>query len=399
MIKKLSVKKVKSNGKKFNYNLIWYFLILLIPLFSLSFVLAPAKGSDLINYFTTYDNALDMSLALGIAPDYDTTSSAGKIKYANYLKPYVNENMTQFENVSIMDGGEVNRPAISKLKANTIALNEWMRADAHKFKDVINDIVYTSMGDSNEANYNDDVIYTQGSWKYNYSVSVSNAFLMMSKGLDAIYTNEATKFYNKANDIINLQIQRIKSIQEKNKNTIIKDKINGKTLGFIYTRASNIGQILSSTVSIYAPSVYPFLYSKKVGRGIGFEFPAPRDAGFENITHYKTHDIRATSFTDLIAQFKNKFDYLVIMASDTSTITKQEAISSEMSTLLKGPAILNQNVVFGSAGDWYTNSWGIIGVWDLLNKFSEWFKLDQDLATVWKPYLPSDLKKIRKYYS
>ncbi|MEG2250006.1 MAG: hypothetical protein RSD09_00265 [Bacilli bacterium] len=90
----------------------------------MSFVLAPAKGSDLINYFTTYDNALDMSLALGIAPDYDTTSSAGKIKYANYLKPYVNENMTQFKNVSIMDGGEVNRPAISELKANTIALNE-----------------------------------------------------------------------------------------------------------------------------------------------------------------------------------------------------------------------------------------------------------------------------------
>lgn len=390
---KIFTKKIKNN-KKLNLNLIWIFFIFLIPLFSLSFIFAPAKGDNLINYFTTYDNALDMSLALGIAPDYDTTSTDGRVQYSNYLEKYVNNKLTQYKNIGIMDGKEVNRNGISQLESNTIVLNEWMKADAHKFEGVINDIAYTSMGDSSQAEYHDDVLYTQGIWKYTYSVSSPNAFLMLAKDLDKIYPNNSTSnfFYNKANKIIDLHIKRIESIQNQNS---LANITHGKTLGFIYTRANTSSEILSSNLSIYAPSVYPFLYSKKIGRGLGFEFPSARDVGFENNTHYKKHDIRGDSASNIITQFKNKFDYLVIMTSDISNLTYDEVISSDISSLLKGVPTLDNNVKFGKIGDWYTNAWGIIGIHDLLNKFVEWFKLNQNISTIWEPYSPNLLKNIR----
>lgn len=386
--------KKNKDSKKFNFNLFWIFGIFLIPLFSLSFIFAPAKGGNLVNYFTTYDNALDMSLALGIAPDYDTTSSDSKVKYSNYLEKYVNNTLTQYKNIGIMDGKEVNRNGISQLETNTIVLNEWMKADAYKFEGVINDIAYVSMGDSDEAEYHDDVIPTQGIWKYMSSVSSPNAFLMLGKDLDKIYPNTSIGnfFYNQAKKIIDLQIKRIESIQNQN---ILSNITHGKTLGFVYTRANASSQILSSSLSVYAPSVYPFLYSKKIGRGLGFEFPAARDSGFENNTHYKKHDIRADSASNLIEQFKNKFDYLVIMKSDSSNLTYSDAISSDISSLLKKPPILDQNVKFGTLGDWYTNAWGIIGIYDLLNKFVDWFSLKQDLSTIWEPYSPNLLRNIR----
>lgn len=390
---KIFKKKIKNN-QKFNFHLLWIFGIFIIPLFSLSFIFVPAKGGNLVNYFTTYDNALDMSLALGIAPDYDTSSRDGKIKYSNYLEPYVNNELTQYKPIAIMDGNEVNRIAISELKTNTIVLNEWMKADEHKFEGVINDIAYTSMGDSLEAEYHDDVILTQGTWTYPYSVSSPNAFLMLANDLDRIYSNNTVShlFYNKAKEIIDLQIKRIEAIQTLNTLGSIS---HGKTLGFVFTGANTSSQILSSSMSIYNPAVYPFLYSKKIGRGLGFEFPAPRDSGFENSTHYKTHDIRGDSASNLITQFKNKFDFLVIMTNDASNLSYNDAISSDIASLLKVAPTLDKNVKFGKIGDWYTNAWGIIGIRDLLDKFVEWFTLEEDHSTIWTPYPPALLRNIR----
>ena len=61
-----------------------------------------------------------------------------------------------------MDGNEVNRLPIEKLNLDTIVLSEWMKADEYKFKDVVNNIAWTSMGCSSDATYNGPMI--TGGW-------------------------------------------------------------------------------------------------------------------------------------------------------------------------------------------------------------------------------------------
>ena len=84
---------------------------LVIPVFAVNNVAA-----NRLNLWTTYDNALDNSIALGIAPDFDNTSHSGKINYGEYLNGFTNDNITKYISINVMDGNEVNKlSTISRL--------------------------------------------------------------------------------------------------------------------------------------------------------------------------------------------------------------------------------------------------------------------------------------------
>lgn len=390
-LKKTIVKKeTKKNKKSFKWAWIGMGVLFAVPIATVSLAFIKSPTDNLKNYFTTYDNALDMSLALGIAPDYDTTSSGGKVNYANYLKDYTNDEITKYRNISIFDGQEINRKDISNIDVNTIVLNEWMKADEHKFDNIVNNIAWTSMGDSNETTYFDDQIKTEGAWVFTESVNVSAAFSMLAKDIDNIYKT-GSYFTKKASSIIDSQDNRIKKLQSK-----YMQQNKNKTIGIVKISAANATDIESS-VRLFSPSVYPFIYSQKIGRGLGFSFPAPVDSSFENKTHYRSSEIAADSGSELIRQFTNKFDYLIFAKSDTSNVTFDDIKKSNLKNLLKSPnkELTEANSRFGTYGDWYTNAWGIIGVRDILNKFADWFKYTEESSDIWTPTKPSDLKPIR----
>ncbi len=155
------------------------FSILLIPVaasaVAIPILVSDSKSTSLnyFNVFTTYDNAQDNMIALGYSPDYDNVSSG--INHASYLDPYANDEITKYEDIRIMDGEEVNRKEIDRLQVDTIVLNEWERADEGKFKGIVNNIAYTSMGDSDATRYHEPM--TTGGYTWIQQNSINAGFM------------------------------------------------------------------------------------------------------------------------------------------------------------------------------------------------------------------------------
>ncbi|MGL4647408.1 MAG: hypothetical protein ACRCVI_01645 [Mycoplasmoidaceae bacterium] len=387
----MAKKQLKDKKSKFNFKI---FGMVLIPLISVSAFIPLALNvnystNSKINFFTTYDNALDHAIALGIAPDYDTTSAAGRIQYAEYLNPFLeNNNITQYENVSILDGQEVNRIPIEKMKVNTIVLNEWMKADEHKFNGIVNNVIYTSMGDSSAANYTDPMLL--GGWNYKEQVDVNKAFLMQAKGMDEVYT-QSDDFQQKAKEISRLENQRVKSL-----NTRYLKDFSKYSIGII--RGANEATTIDTKFYFVAPSVYPFFYSNDPNKGIGLQFPHPKDQEFLNQTNYKPHRIEAATSNQLLNQFEGKFDHLIYLGPDVPTYSEKPVMESRIKMMLKDPQDPERNITFVKTGKWYTSAWGIIGKRELLTYLIELFNEKYllgitDYQSLWSP--PTKLSTIR----
>ena len=173
--------------KKCNFK---FLAMLSIPIVGISLVLpvfaAHNVAANRLYLWTSYGNALDNAIALGIAPVFDNGSFSGKINYGEYMKGFTNYNITKYIDIDVRDGSVGNRLPNEKQNLDTIVLNEWMKADEYKFKDVVNNIAWTSMGDSNDATHHEPMI--TGGCNYRTQVSIDTAFLMQARDLDKIYT-------------------------------------------------------------------------------------------------------------------------------------------------------------------------------------------------------------------
>ncbi|MGL5591170.1 MAG: hypothetical protein ACRDCF_00305 [Mycoplasmoidaceae bacterium] len=379
--------------KKFNFKLLSILSIgivgvsLIVPVFMVKSV-----SSYRTNLFTTRDNALDNSIALGIAPDYDNYSNSGKLKYAEYLKGFTNDEITQYVNIDIKHGNELNRLPIENLKADTIILNEHMKADEYKFSDLVNNIAWTSMGDSPTASYNEPTVI--GGWKYETQVSIDNAFLMLAKDLDKIYSGN--NFRSRAEKIIEQDKERIKGINQSG--------FDFKSINIGIISGGDDGATISDSFSFYSPNIYPFFYGigENNEKGLGMNFPEPKDKTFLNSTHYKSWSIVGDTSKQLLEQFKGKFDYLIYSAPDFSTYSKEYVLKSQIVNLLKDPSKADQNIEFGKSGKWYTSAWGIIGKRQLLTYIVEFLNknngnlIKEDPSLLWEVIPPNELVKLRK---
>lgn len=342
------------------------------------------------NIFTTYDNAQDNMIALGYAPDYDNVSQG--INRASYLDPYSNDEITEYVNLRIMDGDSVNRQGLDALKVDTIVLNEWMKEDAYKFDNVINNIAYTSMGDSSEAQ--DHFEMTTGGYTWNDEVSIDKAFMMQAKDLSTIYRKP--QMVSHAKEIIDKNNERILFINKNNKSSL-----QGKTIGII--AGAKEKKEVETSLKFYNPYVYPMIYSDT--HGIGMSFPTPEDPGFINKTHgYNSagaaSTIRGDSASQLLEQFKNKFDYLIYCAPDVSfkegRITREQVVNSKVADLLKDKSNIENNLLFSNSGQWYQSAWGIIGKKVIIDGLVNWLKLtDIEQSKQWVVGVPTDLKRLR----
>ncbi|MGL5246474.1 MAG: hypothetical protein ACRC8C_02825 [Mycoplasmoidaceae bacterium] len=379
--------------KKFNFK---FLAMLSIPIVGISLIIPIFAINNVSNYrpnlFTSYDNALDNSIALGIAPDFDNTSFSGRLKYAEYLNGFTNDKITQYVVVDVMDGNEINRLPIEKLNVDTIVLNEWMKADEYKFKDVVNNIAWTSMGDSSNATYNESMV--TGGWNYKSQVSIDKAFLMQAKDLDKIYQKNI--YQSKAEEIIKQDKERIKKINQ--------SPFDFKSISIGIIAGGNDAANISDSFHFYSPTVYPFFYGTSVDneKGLGMNFPRPKDENFLNTTHYLSHTIVGDTSKQLLEQFKGKFDYLIYVAPDFASYDKNVVLKSQIINLLKDPSKANQNIEFGKRGKWYTPAWGIIGKRELLTYIVEFLnknnsqEIIDDPSLLWKVTPPDELVRLRK---
>ncbi len=347
------------------------------------------------NIFTTYDNAQDHMIALGYAPDYDNISAG--INHASYLDPYSNDELTKYVNIRIMDGDSVNRQALDQLEVDTIIVNEWMKADAYKFDGVVNNVAYTSMGDSPEANYHfkgNDIMKT-GGYAWEAAVSIDEAFRMEASDLSRVY--KKSEMITQSEDIIKKNNERIAFVNKNN-----RDKLSGKTIGFIVGAKEK--KDIAESIKFYNPYVYPMIYSKTVG--IGMEFPEPKDAGFIDRTHGydwagAASTIRGDTGSQLLEQFKGKFDYLIYCTPDVSfnkkLVTKEDVVAeSKVTALLKDSSKAEQNILFSNQGQWYQSAWGIIGKKTIVDGLVSFLSLkDIDQSSQWEPEKPKELKRLR----
>ncbi|MGL5640574.1 MAG: hypothetical protein ACRDCD_02910 [Mycoplasmoidaceae bacterium] len=359
--------------KRFNFK---FLAMLSIPIIGISLIVpvfaVKNVSSYRVNLFTTYDNALDNSIALGIAPDYDNYSFSGRLKYAEYLDGFTNDEITEYVRVDVMDGNEINRLPIENLKVNTIILNEWMKADEYKFKDVVNNVAWTSMGDSSGATYNEPMV--TGGWTYKTQVSIDKGFLMQAKDLDKIY--KRNDFQKKAEEIIEQDKKRIQRIN--------KSQFDFKSVSIGIIAGGDDGATISDSFRFYSPAIYPFFYGTNDNKekGLGMNFPEPKDRTFLNTTHYLSDTIVGDTSKQLLEQFKGKFDYLIYSAPDFSTYNKEDVLKSQIINLLKDPSKADKNIEFGKRGKWYTSAWGIIGKRQLLTYMVSF--LNQNNANVIK---------------
>ena len=370
-------------------------LAIFVPLY----VVQELNQDKKLNYFnilTTYDNAHDNMTALGYAPDFDTTSSSGRIKYASYLNGYVNDEITEYVNVKIMDGQEVDRKVIDSLTLDTVVLNEWMKVDAYKFDGIVNNLAYTSMGDSDDARYNSPM--TTGGYTWSQQNNIDAGFKMLANDLDNIYKLNGD-LISRADSIIENDKKRISTINNSNKNIL-----NGKTIGIIASSAQNKDEI-ENKFSFYSPYVYPMIYSNDPNKGIGLSFPSPKDSSFINDTHGYNKDasqIKGDSSTQLLQQFENKFDYLIFCCNDISYLDNKfsfdDVLNSNIKSLLKDQSNAKNNILFTSRGQWYESAWGIIGKREILTSICDFLNLkDLDQRDLWKPIEPDKQKRLRYF--
>ncbi len=353
------------------------------------------KRLDYYNVFSTYDNALDNLAALGYAPDYDTTSSGGRIKYSSYLDGYVNNDITQYVDIRIIDGESVDRRSIDKLKIDTAILNEWEKGDAYKFDGILNNIAYTSMGDSSTARY--DTPMTTGGFTWNEQVSINAGLMILAKDLDKIY-NLGNELENRTNKIIEADIKRTTYINNQNKNTI-----SNLSFGVLNSTATDSSEI-NTKFNFFSPYEYPMLYSSDPNKGIGLNFPQPKNSSFINETHgYKetASQIKGDSSSQLLDQFGGKFDYLVFSGNDIAImdnkITFQDVLNSDITMLLKEPSKASERILFSNKGQWYQSAWGMIGKRVILDETVKFLNIkDIEESKKWNA-CPSD-KLVRLEY-
>lgn len=383
--------------KKKNIRL-WLLSILVVPLSicsaSVAIVLTQSKNNNLNykNLFSTFDNITDNLISFGFMPDYHTNPILG-IKHASYLDNYVNDDICEYVNhIVIKNGVEVNREQVNSLKANTIILNENMKGLSSKFEGIVNNIAYSSRGDSTAARYSDSIY--EGGFLWESQNSVNNALMIQAKYLDNIYTGYNGYFKKIANEIISKNIYRINYV---NRNNL--SKIDDITIGFIYSNTSDKTKV-DQEFYICSPYVYPMIYSEEPNKGIGFDFPEPIEKSFINKTHgyYDTSwRIQASSGLELIEQFKGKFDYLIYCAPDNSKLEKSDIDNSKLINMLVDKSLYETNLIFGKMGEWYTPAWGNIGYNYIIDKIISLFNLnDLSESNKWKPVEPKKLQKLRE---
>lgn len=344
------------------------------------------------NLFSTFDNILDNLISLGIAADYHSLSNSGKTKYASYLTNYVNEEITKFVNIEVKTNQEIDRNAVNQLKVDTVVLNENMKKNEVKFENVVNNIAYSSRGDSEQALYHTPI--QDGGYVWETQNSTDNALSILANDLDEIYDQINHSFTKKTNEIIKQNEKRISYIYENNQKVLAN-----KTIGIIYGKTTDASKI-NQEFYFCSPYTYTMLYGEN-SKGIGMDFPEPIDKGFINETHgYKKSSwaIKADGL-ELISQFKNKFDYLVYCAPDISeSITQDVVYNSEITQMLKNKDNLNQNFIVTTMGEWYTPAWGTIGKNYVLDNVVDWLKLiDLSDEEKWKPTKPHDLIRIANF--
>lgn len=352
---------------------------------------------DNYNLFSTFDNILDNLISLGVAPDYHTTSFSGAVNYSKYLEGHTNDKITNYTNIVISNKSEVDRQAIFYTRTDTIILNENMKTIAYKFDNIVNNVAYSSRGDSSQARYN--VKLNEGGYVWDSLNSTDNALRIMASYLDKFYTdkNSKNRFTNLAENIIQKNIERISFINKNN-----KEKLDNVSIGIIYSQASKPEEINSKFV-ICTPYVYPMLYAEDPTIGIGMEFPTPKDAAYINTTHgyYDTSWRINDDGIKQIEQFKNKFDYLIYCAKDlyNPQIFNQEALyKSNIKEMLKDPNSYNTNLIFSTMGEWYNSAWANIGKNYILDDIVKRFQLkDIDQNLKWTPVAPNNLKRIREF--
>lgn len=365
-----------------------------------------------MNFLTNYVNSLDATSLLGIAPDYflsnykDITND--QFLNFTYLSQVINTNKTNIQRIPIMDGQEVNIKGISRLQPYTILFNEWEKVDEWKFKDIIPNIAYTSMGDSDSASrwWDDDTedkywyekdtsmyrFYNNGinEDSFNYlsdrvngyknkdsGVSPQKALLMAANDLDNIYglNGKLTKRANDINLLFKKRVENItsseffKTFAKVSSNT--NDSIN--TTNKLISTNLNVGIIMggsnddSSNYKFLTPNALPLFYSQQVGKGLGFNFPNPTDNTNEwrRSRYVETFIQDSSGGQQLTDQFKEKFDYLIYVQSRDNVLKRNTPNLSGFSSLLtkndESNNNINNRIYTTTYYKFYDAIWGMYG--------------------------------------
>lgn len=409
-----------------------------VGLIALPMILTSCSGSNAssrTNLVTTYDNALDDAICLGIAPDYN---SAGN--WTSYVARYVQDLMKQ-SNTKQLDfrffpKGEtntVNPKLISQTNADVVVANITDSAKQKEIDDVVNHIVYTGRGDDIDWCYNNETInfvnennqpigannqnnptsftlisdggkqfnnsFIFGDYGYTYNLYdlQQNPFLALKKlaiSLDDL-TNDKNNFEQKATTIEQMQQERLRMLNE---NKQVQQYVNNKTIAFVLGKKSDSNsKDVDSNFHLYTPHTYPQFYSDIDTKGLKMKFPIFNDINFFDGSHFADPDIIAgdsNSFhtfknssngQNIIEAFKHKFDYVVYMAYDPNTyqFSIEDVAKSGLKDLLKitntstnaqVPTIseIQKHIFYTNYSDLYMSTWAPIGQSIGLSKFIEW---------------------------
>lgn len=358
------------------------------------------------NYITSaFYNSYDMLTALGIAPKTQAYANAGlKKQYWDYMKPYIDSTKTNFA-IFGQSSSIPNLAQLRSFKTYGLVLNEWARVDEDKYVGPNNSgashVLYTSMGDSKQSKYFDETSNNKDSnidWHvYNEGLfSYRAATMMLAKDLDKyFYPNVATvdnkqfsTYSERANFIFNKDMERINNIRKQVESSPLKEK----TIGIFSGQKGGGGsyEIADKLTAIYEPFLYPQLYGPE-NIGFGLKFPKPDTSSTETLKWADPGNLASVTAKDdsiLREAFKNKFDYIIYVASpniEESEIEKQfnkfkinEFFKVENSVNKNSEQLSNtyQNVkgkkfVHVKYEDWYPTAWGPIGVSYLVSKMVE----------------------------
>lgn len=332
---------------------------------------ASCSATNRDNLVTTYDNAFDDVVSLGIKPDY---FSAGN--WTNYISKYVKEmgdeigvKYLDFRFFPKGDGASLDPKKIASTNADVVVANITDSGRESSIKNVVNHVTYTGRGDDANWSYTDEQInfvdlkskHTQNqetnnqstettlgdyidvgiknnNWTpissggeiinntlfegdYGYSSKLyeyqQNPFIALKKlaqSLDEL-SNNKNNFEQKAESIEQMQKDRLTAL---NKEPLITTNVNNKTIAFILgKKASSTANDTASNIQIYNPHTYPQFYSRKEDRGLKMLFPSFENysTNFNN-SHFADPDIIAGD-SNSYNTFKNSTggDNLITMFS------------------------------------------------------------------------------------
>lgn len=435
-----------------------FFVISMIPVVFLGVSVslsscASTLNDNRINITSAFYNSFDMLTTLGVIPQTQSIANKGlKLNYFPYMKEHIQEDKTKFEIFGTATS-EANLLLLNSFKTHTLVLNEWDRTNEEKYlKDGIaaKNIAYTSMADSVDSKYSSKNKYYQKpgyKFDYKYDTSTSNYFSwhnynegtfswlsalrMLARDLDKKFfvspkiIEEKTistfedrvdyieqKFVNNINDL-RQQIQSEDSI------------FKGKNIGIFSGQIDGQGNYLpvdkdkNPLKHIQDPFMFSWIYGKE-DIGMGFEFPKPKEGANNGITWADTGGtlaaISATDNAKLLENFKNKFDFIIYIASpneknleiDINKVKKDYIdfkIDEYFKNTLKTEDKKNRFVPVNWL-DWYPTAWSPIGVNNSLNQFisilnyfiklnsnkTEVKFIEQKAENIWKPYAKEQLE-------